>query len=201
MDKLKNSSIRENLIKKYITIRIPRNRTDQIYRDERLQNLNRRRNIPIFVHSNRIIGKSEKKKKKEYVRNYFDRSDLKKASFPRIDTLLMVEMWRKGRVFRASAKKPPLQKDRGDVEKGDGEKNGGRWPRKNASLRSAASATKLFFQESRRHRRALLSAAVFLFIPLLRNAYIRRPAASRKEKRREGNGNRRNRRERNERAT
>lgn len=145
--------------------------------------------------------KKWKEKKKEYVRNYFDRRDLKKASFPRIDTPLMVEMWRKGRVFRASAKKPPLQKDRGDVEKGDGEKNGGRWPRKNASLRSAASATKLFFQESRRHRRALLSAAVFLFIPLLRNAYIGRPAASRKEKRREGNGNRRNRRERNERAT
>lgn len=128
------------------------------------------------------------KKKKEYERNYFDRRDFKEASFPRIDTPLMVEMWRKGRVFRASAKKPPLQKDRGDVEKGDGEKNGGRWPRKNTSLRSAASATKLFFQESRRHRRALLSAAVFLFIPLLRNAYIRRPAASRTERRNDEKG-------------
>lgn len=34
----------------------------------------------------------------------------------------MVETWRKGRVFRASAKKPPLRGDRGDVEKGDEEK-------------------------------------------------------------------------------
>lgn len=81
MDKLKNSSIRENLIKKYITIRIPRNRIDQIYRDERLQNLNRRRNIPIFVYSNRIIGKSEKKKKRVRTK-LFRSSRLEKGELP-----------------------------------------------------------------------------------------------------------------------
>ncbi|KOX77832.1 Paired box protein Pax-9 [Melipona quadrifasciata] len=41
----------------------------------------------------------------------------------------MMEMWRRRRVFRASVKKPPLRADRGDAEKGDEEKNGGRWPR------------------------------------------------------------------------
>lgn len=151
MDKLRNllNPWKFNKKKKYND-----SKESKCYQDDKkLENLNRKTSPSSYIP---IIGKSEKKEKSRYeIISIVE-------SFPRIDTPLMVEMWRKGRVFRASAKKPPLQKDRGDVEKGDGEKNGGRWPRKNASLRSAASATKLFFQESRRHRRALLSCRGFL---------------------------------------